>query len=117
GSPRVASLPRSAPLTADPAPLPAQPSPFDGWPTAGMSRLVTEPRVFRATLFARFVFGWRPAHSLIARGAARSLADHDPPTLAPDIAEHVIFAEAASSRPLEQRQMATRRPCNTRDRD
>jgi len=117
GSPRVASLPRFAPLTADPAPLPAQPSPFHGWPTAGMSRLVTEPRVFRATLFARFVFGWRPAHSLIARGAARSLADHDPPTLASDIAEHVIFAEAASSRPLEQRQMATRRPCNTRDRD
>jgi len=116
GWPTEAAPLRSMPIAADLVPIVAQPSPFDGWAAAEMLRLVTEPRVFRSTLFTRFVFRWRPARSLIAHGAARNLADHDLPTLASHIAEHVIFAEAASSRPLEQRRIATRRLRGTRDR-
>ena len=59
--------------------IPVQPSPFDGWASAEMLALVTEARIFRPELAARFVLNRCGARSLLARETAETLADHDPP--------------------------------------
>ena len=86
---------RSALLTADLALVAAQPSPFDGWASAEMLALIAEARVFRPALAARFVLNRCPARTVIARETAQSLAEHDPPALAAQIGQRVIFADAA----------------------
>lgn len=116
GSSRAAALLRSAPLAADTTQVPAQPSPFDGWASTGVPVHVAETRVLRVTMSAHVALRRRPTGSSIAHDAARSLADHDTSALASHIAQHLIFAEAARSEQLEQRQTASRRPRSTRDR-
>jgi chromosome partitioning protein len=74
-----------------------QPSPFDGWASAEMLALLTEARIYRPELAARFVLNRCGARTVIARETAETLADHDPPLLATTIGQRVIFADAAQS--------------------
>ncbi len=55
GPPRVAGLMRSALLAADLVLIPVQPSPLDGWASAEMLALLSEARIYRPELAARFV--------------------------------------------------------------
>lgn len=97
GAPRVASLMRSALLAADLVLIPVQPSPFDGWASAEMLALLTEARIYRPQLTARFVLNRCSARTIIARETAETLADHDPPMLVTTIGQRVVFADAAQS--------------------
>ena len=97
GPPRVAGLMRSALLASDLVLIPAQPSPFDGWASAEMLALLSEARIFRPELAARFLLNRCAARTLIARETAEALADHDPPVLASRIGQRVAFADAARS--------------------
>ncbi|MCO5062780.1 MAG: AAA family ATPase [Rhizobiaceae bacterium] len=95
GPPRVAGLMRSALLAADLVLIPVQPSPLDGWASAEMLSLLSEARIYRPDLAARFVLNRCAARTVIARETAEALADHDPPVLAATIGQRVAFAEAA----------------------
>ncbi|MGZ0073282.1 ParA family partition ATPase [Sphingobium limneticum] len=97
GPPRVAGLMRSALLATDLVLIPVQPSPFDGWASAEMLALLTEARIYRPELTARFVLNRCGARTVIARETAETLADHDPPLLAATIGQRVVFADAAQS--------------------
>jgi len=97
GPPRVAGLMRSALLAADFVLIPVQPSRFDGWGSAEMLALLSEARVYRPQLVARFVLSRCGARTVIARETALTLADHDPPLLASKIGQRVAFADAAQS--------------------
>jgi len=100
GPPRVAGLMRSALLAADLVLIPVQPSPLDGWASAEMLSLLTEARIYRPQLAARFVLNRCAARTVIARETAETLADHDPPVLASTIGQRVVFADAAQTRRL-----------------
>jgi chromosome partitioning protein len=95
GPPRVTTLMRSALLAADLVVIPAQPSPFDGWASGEILRLLQEARVFRPQLVARFVLNRCGARTVIARETAEALADHEPPVLAAQVGQRVVFADAA----------------------
>jgi len=95
GPPRVAGLMRSALLAADLVLIPVQPSPLDGWASAEMLSLLSEARIYRPDLAARFVLNRCAARTVIARETAEALIDHDPPVLAATIGQRVAFAEAA----------------------
>jgi chromosome partitioning protein len=95
GPPRVAGLMRSALLAADLVLIPVLPSPFDGWASAEMLMLLSEARIYRPGLAARFVLNRCGARTVIARETAEALADHDPPLLAAAIGQRVAFANAA----------------------
>lgn len=97
GPPRVAGLMRSALLAADLVLIPVQPSPFDGWASAEMLALLTEARIYRPDLSARFVLNRCAARTIIARETAETLADHDPPVLTTTIGQRVVFADAAQT--------------------
>jgi len=97
GPPRVAGLMRSALLAADLVLIPVQPSPLDGWASAEMLALLSEARIYRPQLVARFVLNRCGARTVIARETAETLADHDPPVLATTIGQRVVFAEAAQT--------------------
>ena len=97
GPPRVAGLMRSALLAADLVLIPVQPSPFDGWASAEMLALLTEARIYRPGLVARFVLNRCGARTIIARETAETLADYDPPLLAATVGQRVAFASAAQS--------------------
>ncbi|MBC7152855.1 MAG: AAA family ATPase [Rhizobium sp.] len=97
GPPRVASLMRSALLAADLALIPVQPSPFDGWASAEMLALLSEARIYRPELAARFVLNRCGVRTIIARETAETLVDHDPPMLTATIGQRVAFADAAQS--------------------
>ncbi|MBI1620545.1 MAG: ParA family partition ATPase [Mesorhizobium sp.] len=97
GPPRVAGLMRSALLAADLVLIPVQPSPFDGWASAEMLSLLTEARIYRPQLAARFVLNRCAARTVIARETAETLADHDPPVLNSTIGQRVVFADAAQT--------------------
>ncbi|WP_336966609.1 ParA family partition ATPase [Sphingobium aquiterrae] len=94
GPPRIASLMRSALLAADVVLIPVQPSPLDGWASAEMLALLTEARIYRPQLVARFILNRCAARTIIARETGAALADHDPPLLGPRVGQRVIFAEA-----------------------
>ena len=97
GPPRVAGLMAPALLAADVVLVPAQPSPFDGWASGEMLKLIAEARIFRPTIIARFVLNRCAARTIIARETAAALAYHDPPVLAANIGQRVVFADAAQS--------------------
>lgn len=97
GPPRVAGLMRSALLATDMVLIPVQPSPFDGWASAEMLALISEARIYRPELVARFVLNRCGARTLLARDTAEALADHDPPALASRIGQRIAFAAAAQS--------------------
>ena len=97
GPPRVAGLMRSALLACDLVLIPVQPSPFDGWASAEMLALVTEARIYRPELAARFVLNRCGARTLLARETAETLADHDPPVLDATIGQRIAFAVTAQS--------------------
>ncbi len=97
GPPRVAGLMRSALLAADLVLIPVQPSPLDGWASAEMLALLSEARIYRPQLVARFVLNRCGARTVIARETAETLADHDPPVLATTIGQRVVFADAAQT--------------------
>jgi chromosome partitioning protein len=95
GPPRVATLMRSALLAADLVVIPAQPSPFDGWASGEILRLLQEARVFRPQLVTRFILNRCGAGTVITRETAEALADHEPPVLAAQVGQRVVFADAA----------------------
>ena len=95
GPPRIAGLMRSALLAADLVLIPVQPSPLDGWASAELLALLSEARIYRPNLRARFVLNRCSARTVIARETAEVLADHDPPVLRATIGQRVIYAEAA----------------------
>ena len=97
GPPRVAGLMRSALLAADLVLIPVQPSPLDGWASAEMLALLSEARIYRPELAARFVLNRCGARTVLARETAETLADHDPPVLASTIGQRVAFAMSAQS--------------------
>ena len=97
GPPRVAGLMRSALLAADLLLIPVQPSPLDGWASAEMLALLSEARIYRPDLRARFVLNRCGARTVIARETAETLADHDPPVLRNTIGQRVVYADAAQS--------------------
>lgn len=97
GPPRVASLMRSALLAADLVLVPVQPSPFDGWASAEMLTLLTEARIYRPQIVARFVLNRCGVRTVIARDTAETLAEHDPPLLPTTIGQRVAFADMAQS--------------------
>jgi chromosome partitioning protein len=115
GPPRVAGLMRSALLAADLVLIPVQPSPLDGWASAEMLALITEARIYRPELVARFVLNRCGARTVIARETAETLADHDPPVLAATIGQRVAFAAAAQSGRLVS-ELTTTRPPRARSR-
>lgn len=94
GPPRVAALMRSALLAADLVLIPVQPSPLDGWASAEMLALLSEARVYRPQLAARFLLNRCAARTIIARDTGAALADQDPPLLRQRIGQRVLFAEA-----------------------
>jgi chromosome partitioning protein len=75
--------------------VPAQPSPFDGWAAAETLQLLQGARRFRPQLIARFVLNRCVARTLIASEIAEALAKHDPPALASQVGQRVVFANAA----------------------
>ena len=77
--------------------IPVQPSPLDGWASAEMLALLTEARIYRPDLEARFVLNRCDARTVIARDTAESLADNDPPVLFQTVGQRVAFASAAQS--------------------
>ncbi|MBI0530293.1 ParA family partition ATPase [Sphingomonas sp. TX0522] len=95
GPPRVAGLLRSALLAADLVIIPVQPSPLDGWASAEMLSLLSEARLFRPELAARFVLNRCSARTVIARDTGAALVEHDPPLLDTRIGQRVVFAGAA----------------------
>jgi len=97
GPPRIAGLMRSALLAADLVLIPVQPSPFDGWASAEMLALITEARIYRPELAARFMLNRCAARTVIARDTAETLADHDPPVLAATIGQRIAFADMAQT--------------------
>ena len=97
GPPRVAGLMRSALLAADLVLIPVQPSPLDGWASAEMLALLSEARIYRPELAARFVLNRCGARTVLARETAETLADHDPSVLATTIGQRVAFAAAAQT--------------------
>lgn len=97
GPPRVAGLMRSALLAADLLLIPVQPSPLDGWASAEMLALLSEARIYRPQLVARFVLNRCGARTVIARETAETLAEHDPPLLSTTIGQRVAFADMAQS--------------------
>lgn len=97
GPPRVAGLMRSALLAADLVLIPVQPSPLDGWASAEMLALVSEARIYRPDLIARFVLNRCDARTVLARETAETLAAHDPPLLASTVGQRIAFAVAAQS--------------------
>lgn len=97
GPPRVTGLMRSALLAADLVLIPVQPSPLDGWASAEMLTLITEARIYRPELAARFVLNRCGARTVLARETAETLAEHDPPMLGGTIGQRVAFAVAAQS--------------------
>ncbi len=97
GPPRVAGLMRSALLAADLVLIPVQPSPLDGWASAEMLALVTEARIYRPDLAARFVLNRCGARTVLARETAETLADHDPPVLRATVGQRIAFAAAAQA--------------------
>ncbi len=97
GPPRVAALMRSALLASDLVLVPVQPSPLDGWASAEMLALVTEARIYRPELAARFVLNRCGARTVLARETVETLADHDPPVLAATIGQRIAFAVAVQS--------------------
>jgi chromosome partitioning protein len=88
---------RSALLAADLVLIPVQPSPLDGWASAEMLALLSEARIYRPELRARFVLNRCGARTVIARETAETLADHDPPVLRTAIGQRVIYADAAQT--------------------
>src|SRR3546814_13377896 len=88
---------RSALLAADVVLIPVQPSPFDGWASAEMLSLLGEARIYRPQLAARFVLNRCGARTVIAREPAETLADHDPPVLAPRSEERSVGTECVST--------------------
>jgi chromosome partitioning protein len=94
GPPRVAGLMRSALLAADLVLIPVQPSPLDGWASAEMLSLLSEARIYRPELAARFVLNRCGPRSVMARETSAALADQDPPLLPASIGQRVAFAEA-----------------------
>jgi len=97
GPPRVAGLMRSALLAAALVLIPVQPSPLDGWASAEMLALLSEARIYRPELAARFVLNRCGARTILARETAETLADHDPPLLAATIGQRIVFAAAAQT--------------------
>lgn len=97
GPPRVAALMRSALLAADLALIPVQPSPFDGWASAEMLSLLSEARIYRPNLVARFVLNRCAARTIIARETSEHLTESDPPRLSARIGQRVAYAVAAQS--------------------
>ncbi|KFC64475.1 Partition protein [Devosia sp. LC5] len=97
GPPRIAGLMRSALLAADLVLIPVQPSPFDGWASAEMLALITEARIYRPDLAARFLLNRCAARTVIARETAETLTDHDPPLLAATIGQRIAFADMAQT--------------------
>lgn len=97
GPPRIAGLMRSALLAADLVLIPVQPSPFDGWASAEMLALITEARIYRPDLAARFVLNRCAARTVIARETAETLTDHDPPVLTVTIGQRIAFADTAQT--------------------
>jgi len=97
GPPRVTGLMRSALLAADLVLIPVQPSPLDGWASAEMLTLITEARIYRPELAARFVLNRCGARTVLARETAETLAEHDPPMLGSAVGQRVAFAVAAQS--------------------
>ena len=97
GPPRVAGLMRSALLAADLVLIPVQPSPLDGWASAEMLALLSEARIYRPELAARFVLNRCGARTVLARETAETLADHDPPVLVTTIGQRIAFAMSAQS--------------------
>jgi chromosome partitioning protein len=95
GPPRVAGLMRPALLAADLVLIPVQPSPLDGWASAEMLALLTEARIYRSGIVARFVLNRCGARSIIARETVETLAEHDPPPLRSTIGQRIAFATAA----------------------
>ena len=87
----------SALLAADLLLIPVQPSPLDGWASAEMLALLSEARIYRPQLAARFVLNRCGVRTVIARETAERLADHDPPVLRTTIEQRVIYADAARS--------------------
>ncbi|EQB33734.1 MULTISPECIES: ParA family partition ATPase [Sphingomonadales] len=94
GPPRVASLMRSALLAADLVLIPVQPSPLDGWASAEMLSLLSEARIYRPQLAARFVLNRCAARTVLARETTETLADHEPPLLSATIGQRIVFADA-----------------------
>ena len=60
-------------LAADLVLMPVQPSPLDGWASAEMLALLTEARIYRPQLVARFVLNRCAARTVIARETAETL--------------------------------------------
>jgi chromosome partitioning protein len=118
GPPRVATLPRSALLTADLALIAAQPSTFDRWVSEEMLALIAEARIFCPPLTARFALNRSPARAVITRATRHSLSEHGPTALAAQIGRCVIFADAAHAGRLafEHEEVVRNHRARSRDR-
>lgn len=96
GPPRVTALARSAILASDLVLVPVLPSPYDVWASAEVVSLITEARLFKASLRAAFVINRKVVGTVIGREVRAALAMHPLPVIDVDIAQRVIFAESVA---------------------
>src|SRR6516225_10042453 len=94
GPSHIATLTRSALLTADLVLVPVQLSPFGRAAFAETLRLVNEANTFRPQLRTRIVLNRCDVHAVDARKIARALAKPDPPVLTSDIDRRAVLADA-----------------------
>lgn len=97
GSPRVASLARSALLAADLVLVPVQPSAYDVWASQEMVQLIEEARMFRPQLRAAFVINRRVVGTVIGREARQALADQPFAALRAEVSQRIVFADSVAA--------------------
>lgn len=97
GPPRVTELARSAIMAADVVLVPVQPSPYDIWAAEEVVKLIVEASVFKEKLKSAFVVNRKVAKTAIGRDVVDALAAYQIPTMAAQIVQRVVFAEAAAT--------------------
>lgn len=97
GPPRTTDLARSCIMASDLVIIPCTPSPYDVWASEETIRLLEEAKVYKEKLKSAFVINRKITNTAIGRDVLEALEAFDIPTLAAQISQRVVFAEAAAS--------------------
>ena len=96
GAPRVNELGRAAIMASDLVLIPVQPSPYDVWATGDVVQLISEARVYKEKLEARFVINRKIVNTAIGRDVGAALAEFGFPVSEVALCQRVIYAESAA---------------------
>lgn len=97
GPPRTTDLARSCIMASDLVLIPCTPSPYDVWASQETVTLLEEAAVYKETLKSAFVINRKITNTAIGRDVTDALTAFNIPTLAAQISQRVVFAEAAAS--------------------